>query len=902
MSKIGLILLLFCTAEIVFGQKKLIDFSTAATWPECRPQKISDDGKYICYTVGSEKGGKHLFAASAGTEWKRCLEGGSNPVFTADSHFLIYRQSSDTLCILDLLGDRLEFMPRVADYKIPASGNGHWMVCQSSTPANEVVLRNLENGAKKTYEGIADCLFNDNGSALLLHSIPDSGKRMSESITLIETESLKATVICQGYNAGNFVFDPAGAQLAFLSQASPDNENAKAIRLYKIGQDSSIIVVDGSSPNLKGLLFSNETIFFSRDGNRLFYRMMPRPDTSLNVNNEGMANVDVWNYKDNYLQEQQLANLKNPLSFLFDVNLRDGNKIIRIQSEYDDYIAMESLCDGGDGEYALACTDAKDVDDYFRRQLNGRMQQDIYLVSMRDGSRKQIQRRFSPITRLISLSPRGKYVLWYDLKTRQWFTFNIANGVVRSISGKIPFPLYYEDDRPDDPGPLGTAAWVVNDSSVLVYDRYDIWSLDPNDSRPPENITNGYGRKNGVILRYLDFVHSSINPIDANDTLVLSAFNPVNKQSGFYRMTAAFRKDPEKLIMAPEVFYFPKRYSLVIDGLEFPVFPIKAKLANTYVLRRMSSDEFPNLVVTTDFKNFRALTDLEPQKDYNWYTSELIHWHLPDGKPSDGMLFKPENFDPGKKYPIIFYYYEQNSDAVHFYISPAFSQGDLNIPLFVSRGYVVFVPDIHYTIGHPGQSACDAVLSAASYLKQTRHWVDDHKMGLQGHSFGGFETNYIIGKTQLFAAAASAEGAVDFISMYSGLLFGPGSGHFYFERRQGRIGKSLWQEPGLYIENSPLFKADKINTPLLIMQNKGDLTVPWITQGVALFTALKSFDKKVWLLQYDGEEHTLLKEIDQVDYSIRLEEFFGHFLKDLPSPPWMEKGVPANRKGKDTGY
>ena len=271
-----------------------------------------------------------------------------------------------------------------------------------------------------------------------------------------------------------------------------------------------------------------------------------------------------------------------------------------------------------------------------------------------------------------------------------------------------------------------------------------------------------------------------------------------------------------------------------------------------------------------------------------------------DGKESEGLLFKPENFDPKKKYPVIFYFYERNADGLYNYRAPAPSASTINIPYFVSNGYLVFDPNIYYKNGEPGESAYNSVVSAAKHLAKLP-FVDSAKMAIQGQSWGGYQVAYLVTRTKMFAAAGAGAPVANMTSAYGGIRWGSGlSRQFQYERSQTRIGASLWQRIDLYIKNSPLFSADKIVTPLLIMHNDKDGAVPWY-QGIEFFTALRRLNKKVWLLQYNDEDHNLVERRNRKDLSIRLSQFFDHYLKGAPAPRWMTEGVPAIEKGIDWG-
>jgi dipeptidyl aminopeptidase/acylaminoacyl peptidase len=312
----------------------------------------------------------------------------------------------------------------------------------------------------------------------------------------------------------------------------------------------------------------------------------------------------------------------------------------------------------------------------------------------------------------------------------------------------------------------------------------------------------------------------------------------------------------------------------------------------------MSATEYPNLVVTGDFKTFTPITAFEPQQNYTWLTSELVRWKTFAGHEGAGIIYKPEDFDPKKKYPIIFFYYEQMSDGLNYYPFPALCGGSINIAWFVSRGYLVFCPDIHYVPGDVGAGIYDEVVSAAQMMAG-KPWVDAKRMGIQGHSFSGYETNYLVTRTGLFAAAASSAGASDLISMSGGAGFASCSAQSFVEFGQFRMAVPFWKNQEAYIRNSPVFQVKKIVTPLLILQNKNDGAIPW-GQGVELFTALRRLRKPVWMLQYDGQGHVLNGK-SALDYTIRLTQYFDHYLRGLPEPKWMSVGIPARWKGIDDG-
>jgi dipeptidyl aminopeptidase/acylaminoacyl peptidase len=292
------------------------------------------------------------------------------------------------------------------------------------------------------------------------------------------------------------------------------------------------------------------------------------------------------------------------------------------------------------------------------------------------------------------------------------------------------------------------------------------------------------------------------------------------------------------------------------------------------------------------------------QKKYIWPGVHLVHWTTFSGKSLEGLLYFPETIDPEKKYPMIVYFYERNADNLHEYTTPAPTRSTVNRTYYSSNDYIVFIPDITYTDGYPGQSAFDAVISGTQVMSNLFPFIDRKRIGIQGQSWGGYQTAWLITQTEMFAAAMAGAPVANMTSAYGGIRWESGlSRMFQYEYSQSRIGGSLWDKPLQYIENSPLFYVPKIKTPLLIMHNDNDGAVPWY-QGIELFSAMRRLNKPVWMLTYNNEAHNLKAEswANRMDLTIRMKQFFDHYLKGEPMPSWMRYGIPAIKKGKELGY
>jgi dipeptidyl aminopeptidase/acylaminoacyl peptidase len=276
---------------------------------------------------------------------------------------------------------------------------------------------------------------------------------------------------------------------------------------------------------------------------------------------------------------------------------------------------------------------------------------------------------------------------------------------------------------------------------------------------------------------------------------------------------------------------------------------------------------------------------------------ELVNWISSDGVPLKGLLYKPEDFDPKKKYPMIAYFYEQLSDGLHNYVAPS-GRNVINPTHYASNGYLIFEPDIHYETGYPGPSALKSIVPGVEMLL-ARGFVDPKGLGLQGQSWGGYQTAFLITQTHMFSAAMAGAPVANMTSAYGGIRWGSGLARaFQYEKTQSRIGGSLWQYPMRFIENSPLFSADRITTPLLMMANDADDAVPWY-QGIEMFVALRRLNKEVYLLDYNNDVHNPTKRANQKDVALRMQQFFDHHLRGYPAPEWMIRGIPYRLKGRD---
>ncbi|MFA6769676.1 MAG: prolyl oligopeptidase family serine peptidase, partial [Bacteroidales bacterium] len=598
--------------------------------------------------------------------------------------------------------------------------------------------------------------------------------------------------------------------------------------------------------------------------------------------------------QDNYIQPVQLLNLNRELrkSYMSMVELDKEPELVRISK--DEYHIVQ-MPDKFNADWGFS------VSDYYYQiesQWSANPRNDLYIVNIKDGSSKLLLK--DKYISYVTASPEANYLTWFNNVDQQWYSYEIATEKIVCLTNGLN--VSFADELHDSPvmaGSYGNDGWAADDKAIFINDRYDVWKIDPKGEVAPINLTDGLGRKEKLsfnIVRLDDVLLPpgtpgvKKEPIKPKETIYFSVFDEKNKDNGYYYKEMSKKK--------------PVMTKWIVEPMTF-VYLNRSKDGKVITYTKHNFVHSPDVWITKDnFKTQTRVTDINPQqKEYNWGTNELVKWTSRTGVELDGILHKPENFDPNKKYPMIVYFYERSSDKLHYYRWPAPSRSTINIPFYVSNEYLVFVPDIVYEIGHPGKSVMDCVVPGVEMLLENT-WVDKENIAIQGQSWGGYQVAYMITQPEVFKWKAAVAGApvANMTSAYNGLRLGSGKiRQAMYESTQSRIGKTLWDGLDLYIENSPIFFADKIETPLLIMHNDRDEAVPWY-QGIEFFAALNRLRKPVWMLQYNREAHNLEERVNAIDFSIRVEQFFNHYLKGAPMPVWMKEGIPATLKGIEMGY
>ncbi len=873
---------------ICVAQKPVLDSSVFDKWPYIEPYrvKISDDGNFASwFVVDRIKNTSLLTVLAVAGGWRLDVEAPSfsNIGFSGQTFFFL--TSTDSLGMITPGKDQIKFISCVSSFRVFVDNGKPWL--SFSQNSNSLVVSDLSTNKRDSFPDMINYFVSPDGKKIVLQQSGASAGPAGQKLGWLDLADRKISTIWTGKNSFYHSFDRQSTQLCFIGPAKAGDE----LFYYKEHMAQAIDLV--SSDSAYSLVRIRPS--FNQKGTTVLFQLKKRVDAIAGTGKKFETNLNIWHYKDERFQEDRLV-IRNPNHSPEDIYAVVGvssHAVIHLTAPGETLIHPENF-----ERYVLAT-----MEDHPRAYCDDEDRPSLWAISTATGKRELIYKK--KYARVSGISPDERFVIFFDTAGLSYHSYELATGVTRNISRSVPEPLYDTEavamgKRFADLEPGG---WDMEDHSLFLYGRYDIWKIDPMGLRPALNVTRGFGRKNKLELRILGSDrYDLIFALPAEKQLLLVGYDRENKENGFWETDRTGLHDPDKLTMDPVCYTIPGSsatgYKAAAEGFK----PIKARNRQRFLVRRMTAASFPNVFVSDDLKVFRQLSEVRPEKSWNWLTSELVNWALPDGQPAQGILYKPENFDPTKKYPVIFNYYEQRSDQLYQYSEPQFSSDELNIPYYVSNGYLVFVPDIHYRPGQNGQGVLDAVVSAAKYLTSFS-FVDGTKLGLQGHSWGGWETNFIITHTTLFAAACTASGVADLASAYDELGYhGTNMQEYYETAGQGSnvgTGVTPWTGLKTYIENSPVFFVDKVTTPLLIEQGEADEAVPF-AQAVEFFLALRRAGKKVWLLDYERAYHSLFGD-DARDYTMRMNQFFDHYLKGTPPPVWMTKGIPADKKGLDTG-
>jgi len=928
-------------STLMWASDRPLTFEDLMKFRQIRGATISADGAWIAYALVPDRGDGDAVVRSTTTEATFRIERGSEPLISADGRWV-------AAAILPTLE---ELDKAAAKRTMKASGKK-----DDDKPKNGLALLDLRSGSEERIENVETFAFSEDGAWLAFRHCKekkklekaaaeesDDGEEKKEKkpklgttmklrnlttgeeivvehvidFAFAERAPIFAFAVSAPEGMGNGVFvrrlDREGAPQSALHETEKGSYThlewaREATRLAFVAAvfddqwmagDAEIWVWRGAGEAMRMASRDDATegwtvpakneLRWSRDGERLFFGFKPIDEEEAGDEKaddeesdppfdpydfEALLDkrgVDVWHWNDPRIitnQKERWEEHEKDRVYRAVVHL--GSASVVMLADLD----LPTVRPADNPRFALAGSELP----YLKEITWDGQYADLYVVDLTSGEQQQVALRVSRgRSRAGSLSPDGRFVIFYD--DGDWHLYDVDKKELENVTAELGVSFANEDhDYPMDPPGYGLSEWLADSSAVFVYDKYDIWRV-ATDGSTPTCFTAGEGRKRNTVFRVID-LDDEEEAIAPDSGLLLEAYHDLEKHDAFYSI-AAGGGDLRQL-------YGTGLHSLGVVA--------KAKDADRILFTRERYDEFPDLWTSNvAFEGPKRLTEANPQiAEFAWGSAELVEWSTADGVPLQGVLIKPGNYEPGRRYPVLVYFYRFFSQRLNLFNEPVVNHRP-SFPLYASNGYAVFLPDIRFEIGRPGQSAVKCLVPGIEKLVEMGV-ADPEAIGLHGHSWSGYQTAFVVTQTDVFAAAVAGAPVSNMTSAYSGIRWGTGlARQFQYEKAQSRIGGSLWETPELFIENSPVFFADRIDTPLLIQFGDEDGSVPWY-QGIELYLACRRLGKHCIMLQYRGEPHHLKKYANKLDYSIKMKEFFDHWLKGEPAPAWMTDGVPYRGK------
>lgn len=838
------------------AQLPTLDTTVYKQWNRIGNTEFSWDGNWVIYSnSGDSLPVKHLINTHTGTA--TLLRNASNPAFFYNGLWLKYNVG-DSLMLMRLKDGHTIYWNK-SSFILTGVTSPFVSYTSRSNNVNRVVLWNIAtNDSIILNNTMRYTLYNKENAVLYLQ-----GKQL-----LYGPLKGKHTVLFNGEVSG-YTFDAKQQAGTFLS-----GNKLYAFTLKGTDPQPLLNFDEIQAPPSYRVIAKEYDITPGTKQIVLDVMSTQRPSNNNTRPNADAADLELWTWNERISQRKQRRGAYNrtmmdDAKFIYHL---DTKKLVQVVPEYAGMLIAPQApmfdyvfyIDAHPYEYTLDWKYDASVD--------------IYQVNVQTGERVLAVKNSKEYPQW---SPNGKYALLYYGEKKEWQVWNSSTKQFTSISQSIAYPLFDEDhDIPAVAPSYGLAGWLDEGNTAVLYDRYDLWAVDLSAQHAARCLTGGYGRKHKVELRLLGADYGGLLNLKA--PLLLRSFNEHTKSKGVYKLESS----GDVTALADEPDHSVKVQAVSGNGQSF-------------LFSRQSYQQYPDLWFTNNrFQQPRRLTNANPQQQqYQWGSARIFSWTNYEGKLNEGILYLPHNFDSSKRYPVIVDFYEKHSADLHEYLTPEYSTSTINIPTYVSNGYLVFRPDIHYTIGAPGESVYNSVVSGTRALV-AQGFADSSRIGVQGHSFSGFEVAYLLTRTSLFACANIGAGVVNFTYNYTFVRSNGAPGLFKFEVEQYRMGKTLWEDPQGYINNSPIFKADKITTPVVILHNDKDGAVPF-TQGLDLFLAMRRLQKPAWLLNYKGQNHTLEESIPQQDWTLRMRQFFDHYLKNKPMPRWMKEGISVDERRVD---
>ncbi|RTZ02739.1 S9 family peptidase [Flavobacterium bomense] len=850
---------------------KIVTAGDYHLWSTLQLESISNQGNWISYTRIYKTKKDTLFIKNSTNNLEYVFPGSNNGQFSKEDTFGCL--SKDGLNLINLTDGSGRIIPNVMQYEFTSSGV--FLVTSESSPNNllKVSIYNKNGILKENISDVVDYRWNSQKTKVLYCTLVN-GKYSVRLLSFkqdIEQELILTNV---DYPLNNLTWNRTGTAVAFYGVPTNSKDIGDILYTYQIpthqlhtlntASQTTAIKID-SNPHLQ--------LSISDDGRNVFFGIYSPTAIDKSVFD---TNVEIWHGDDKrlYTHRKQLASLDHVQ--LLAVWWPYVNKIFPITSNELSWVMLS-----GNQDYAITANPLT-----YEPQYKRFADMDYYLNDLKTGKKGLFLQKHNGQSGSIATSPDGKYITYYH--DTNWWVYNIAQATHVNVTKDLQGDW---DNRKKDPGDelrfWGNAGWTTDHKWVLYYDYNDIWAITP-DGKSKHRLTKG--KEKGIQFRFAESSdnaeirvnYSSLTSASYNtlEKLLIRAVNLNDASSTYYLLD--FKKG-ERLLTPTNG---------AINNL------LKARESNVFIYQQQTYDQSPSIrhMTSETAKVTTLVTSNMHQKNFKWGHSEMIHFKNKYGSPLNGALFYPAGYSKEKKYPMVVYIYSTVSGELNHYVNPSNENGiGFNISNFTTQGYFVLLPDIAYASGNPGISATDCISSAVKKVIGM-NVIDPLKIGLIGHSFGGYEANFIISQTNIFKAAVSGSAVSDIVSHYLTINSSNKLPEAWrYENQQYRMAKSFYEDQEAYYRNSPIAQALNIQTPILTWVGLNDTNVQ-SKQGMEFYIALRRLQKKNVMLAYPDEGHILSSQKNQIDLTVRIQDWFGYYLKEKPMKPWMADTNTATQK------
>jgi dipeptidyl aminopeptidase/acylaminoacyl peptidase len=880
--------------NIASGSEKTVAFGSQPAF--------SADSKWIAYAIGQSEAQEERLRSQRRPIHRKLgllkLDGGSQPVVVDGIESFSFDPSGAFVAMRRYAPERRDS---------PAAQGGPAAPAASQPSADEtppigvtVIVRDLQTGRDTTFGNVSEYAWQNvseagrlkaasagdkAGSTALLALVISADEKIGNGVHLLDAASGSHRVLdsAAAVYSGLAWRRDADDLVVLRAQTDDKREGSTHVGLAWTGLASGAPKRHMLDPAQNGILGPGmRTVSFRRpswsdDGRVVFVGVAPweekivtekpadRPDAAREETpparpgtDEETATVDVWHAKDVDVMPRQKLNARadRQRSMLSAWHLGDG-KLVQLGKEPREQVTPLR-------RQPLAYVASWPT--YAMDRSIGRTSADIFLVDLATGTRSKVADRIDD--GYLQASPGGRYLVY--LSADHLWTIDTSTRAVVNITKSVQASFVdRESDITQKQKPMfGVAGWTKNDESVLLYDKFDIWQVAANGTKAAR-LTDGASEQ--VRHRYV-----RLDPeeefIDVDKPLTVSLFGAWSKRSGYGRLDARTTK-VERLLFEDKM----------IGSLG------RARGADVYAFSRQAFDDSPDLFVGSELKAARQITTTNPfLSKLAWGRAEVIEFKNDRGERLQGTLLYPAGYEPGRKYPMIVYLYEKLSDGAHRFIAPS-EREYYNLAAYTTQGYAVLQPDIVFRPREPGLSVIECVEPAVKRVV-AMGVADPARVGVVGHSWGGFDASYLATHSTLFAAAVAGAAITNLVSNYGNHHWSSGIAETdHIETGQQRMEVPLYEDLQAYIRNSAVFNVHNMKTALLLEVGDNDGTVHW-HQGVELYNIARRAKKNVVMLAYGGEDHGLRRRANQVDYHRRILQWFGHYLKGEPAEPWIAKG------------